>query len=826
MKKIQHKKIPLEAHKNDPKSIAASFLYNLEQKLAKDEYSATELDCFLALAYTIRDRLVSNWIKTQQSYHHKNVKRVYYFSFEYLIGKTLGNSLLNLGLEEACDRAMKLLDLDVDQLRDVEVDAALGNGGLGRLAACFLDSMATLGIPSHAYGIRYEYGMFNQEIQNGWQVEKPEEWLKFSNPWEIARPEYTYRVKFYGTTRCEKRKNGTWEFFWENTDDVYALPYDTPIPGYATKNVNTMRLWAAVATEEFDMDYFNSGDYMAACEKKAMTENISRVLYPNDSIFAGRELRLKQQYFFVTASLQDILRRFKVENKHLKYFPDKAVIQLNDTHPAVAIPELMRILMDQEGLSWNQAWDITTRTFAYTNHTILSEALEAWSIPLFERLLPRHMSIIYEINHRFLKEVLKQYPGDIERIRRMSLIEEEDPKRIRMAHLSIVGSRSINGVSELHTKILKEKTFHDFYQLYPERFNNKTNGITQRRWLKKSNPRLADLITGKIGDKWISDLSCLKKISKYADNKSFHKEWQKIKYANKKSLADTIYDMLSIRVDPNSLFDVQIKRFHEYKRQLLFAFYAIGMYIRIKESHISIETPRTLIVAGKSAPGYTFAKLVIKLINNIALVINQDPDVRDLLKVVFLPNYRVSLAEKIFPAAELSEQISTAGFEASGTGNMKFALNGALTIGTLDGANIEIQEEVGEENIFIFGHTAEEIEGLKSKGYQPEGFLNDSPLLQEVLKLIQGDLFCPGEPGIFQPIADRCTHHGDPYMVLADFDKYISCQERVSKAYQDKASWTRMSIQNVAHMGKFSSDRTIREYAHDIWHVKPSPVSK
>ena len=793
-----------------------AFVHNRRYSLAKDIYTATEYDNYRSMALAIRDRLIDRWILTQQRYHDENCKRVYYLSLEFLPGRLLGNNILNSDLEEESSKAMEELGLSLENLYDQEKDPGLGNGGLGRLAACFLDSMATLGIPATGYGIRYDYGIFKQKIVNGYQVEVPDEWLKLGNQWEFERPEYSIKVRFYGTTVKKSDKNGRLCVDWINTRDVLAVAYDTPIPGFKNSIVNNLRLWSAGSTEEFDFEYFNDGDYIKACENKILSENISRVLYPSDNVYKGLELRLKQEYFFTSASIQDIIRRFKTHNKDFKVFPDKVAIQLNDTHPAVAIIELIRILVDEEWLDWDEAWDITVRTFAYTNHTIMPEALEKWPVALFEKLLPRHMELIYEINMRFLKEVAKHYPHDNSRLKQMSIIEDDAEKKIRMSHLCIVGSHSVNGVSRLHTELLGTTLFKDFFEFYPGKFNSKTNGITQRRWLKKSNPGLSSLINETIGDGWVKDLTELKKLDPFISDVSFMDKWAEVKLENKKNLAKYINDKNRIMVDPGSIFDVHVKRIHEYKRQMLFAFYLIAQYIKIKENPNKDFVPRTAIISGKAAPGYTAAKTIIKFINNVADIINKDPDIKDKLKIVFLENYRVSLAEQIFPAGDLSEQISTAGKEASGTGNMKFMLNGAVTIGTWDGANIEITEEVGPENIFIFGMRSEEIEKVIKKGYNPRSYIKKNVLLKEVFSLIQKDFFSQLEPDIFRPLYESLFKE-DPYLICADFEDYIVKQEEVSKAYTDKHEWLRKSILNTANSGKFSSDRTVAEYAEDIW---------
>ncbi len=821
--KIDPEALKLFYHGMDAAAIQKGFQEYLEFFLAKDHYTATPQDVYTALTLTIRNRLLERWIRTQETYYKQDVKRVYYLSLEFLMGRTLGNSLVNLNLVDECHKAMHELGYSLEQIREIEWDAGLGNGGLGRLAACFLDSMATLGLPGYGYGIRYEYGIFNQKIVEGYQVESPDNWLRYGNFWEVARPEYLYPVHFYGRVLQYRDRNNRLVNEWLDTEEVLAMAYDSPIPGYGNNTVNTLRLWSAKASREFDFNYFNEGDYMKAVEAKNESENISKVLYPNDNVFEGKELRLKQEYFFVSATLQDIVRRYKKHHKTFDEFSKKNAIQLNDTHPAIAIPELMRILVDIEGLSWEEAWIITINTFAYTNHTVLPEALEKWTVELFEYLLPRHLQIIYEINHRFLNEVRYRYPNDEARFVRMSLIEEVPEKRVRMANLAIVGSHSINGVAALHSEILKDELFKDFYELYPERFNNKTNGITQRRWLKKCNPNLSKLITNKIGDGWVTDLYELEKLRDSAQDSAFCQEWRNVKKANKERLVDLIKRENNILVDSNSLFDCQIKRIHEYKRQLLNALHIVTAYNQIRNSPNKDFVPRTVIVAGKAAPGYRMAKLIIKLINSIADVVNNDPSVRGLLKVAFLANYRVSLAEKIFPAADLSEQISTAGTEASGTGNMKFALNGALTIGTMDGANIEIREEVGADNIFIFGMNADEVKELKPK-YNPYDYYKENLELKHVLDMIRDGYFSPHHRDLFHPIVDSLLKDGDNYMLLADYASYIECQQQVSQTYLDVEKWTKMAIYNVAGTGKFSSDRTIKQYADEIWSAEPVTV--
>ncbi len=795
-----------------------SFRAHTKYALAKDRYTSTFRDKFLALAFAVRDRLVERWIKTQQRYHKKNVKRVYYLSMEFLIGRLLDNYTHNLGIENQTSKALEELELDAEEMREQEPDAGLGNGGLGRLAACFLDSMATLGIAAHGYGIRYDYGIFTQKIKDGHQIELPDEWLRLENPWEFARPEYTVTVHFYGGVKTFHDKLGKLRAQWTDTQDVLAVPYDVPIPGYKNDVVNTLRLWSARSTNDFNLDYFNHGDYECAVQDKIQSEIISKVLYPNDNVAQGRELRLKQEYFFTAAAISDIIRRFKSENSDFRDLPKKAAIQLNDTHPALAIVELMRILLDEVNFDWETAWDIVVKTFAYTNHTLLPEALEKWDVPLFENLLPRHLQIIHEMNARFLNTVSARFPGDNERLKRMSLIDETEPKRVRMSHIAIVGSHSVNGVSALHSELLQNNLFKDFFELEPTKFNNKTNGITQRRWLLKANPKLSGLIKRSIGDGWVTDLEKLKGLVPFAEKDSFLKEWRKIKLDNKRALSDHLFVTMGARLDTESLFDVQIKRMHEYKRQLLFAFYVISQYLRIKNDPKSFIQPRTFLIAGKAAPGYQMAKLIIKFIHSVSDVINRDKAMQGKINLLFVPNYSVSLAERLFPASELSEQISTAGTEASGTGNMKFMLNGALTIGTLDGANVEMAEALGNKDMFIFGLKANEVQEVKNRGYNPQDYISKSPVLQEIVNLMQKNFFSLNQHGLFNPILDYLLGE-DRYLVAADFDAYLNMQDEVSRAYRDRNRWTKMSIRNTASSGRFSSDRTIQQYAREVWGV-------
>ncbi|MBN2159607.1 MAG: glycogen/starch/alpha-glucan phosphorylase [Spirochaetes bacterium] len=808
----------------DIESLKESFIHHMEYSLAKDEFSATTHDLFKSVALLARDRLVERWIETQQAYYRDDAKRVYYLSLEFLMGRALGNCLINAGIYGETGDALRELGYELEELREAEWDAGLGNGGLGRLAACFMDSMATLGLPAYGYGIRYDYGIFFQQVINGYQVETPDNWLRYGNPWEFGRPEYLYPVKFYGSVNQYHDEKGRFRSEWNEAEQIMAMAYDTPIPGYHNDTVNTLRLWSAKSTRDFNLDYFNHGDYHMAVADKDRGEIISKVLYPNDNIIQGKELRFKQEYFFVSATLQDIMRRYKKYHKTFDQLCDKVAIQLNDTHPAIAIPELMHILVDNEGLDWEEAWEITVKTFGYTNHTILPEALEKWPVSLIERVLPRHIQIIYEINRRFLDGIQEAYPGDDDRLRRMSIIEEGAEKQVRMANLAIVGSHSINGVAALHSDILKTRVFRDFHVFWPDRFNNKTNGITQRRWLRLCNPGLASLISSKIGDRWITDLCELKKIAKLADDASFREAWRRVKLENKKALAAYIWTRNKIRINVDSLFDCHVKRIHAYKRQLLNILHVITLYNRILAGGKDSFPPRTVIFGGKSAPGYFFAKLIIKLINSVADVINGDARVGDALKVVFVRNYCVSNAEKIIPAADLSEQISTAGTEASGTGNMKFALNGALTIGTLDGANLEIREEVGEDNIFIFGMTADEVEKMKSGGYDPRRYYDANQELRQMVDMIGGGYFSKDRPDLFRPVVDALLAWNEQYMLLADFESYVSCQERAGGLFKDADAWTKRCIMNVAGMGAFSADRTIGEYAKEIWGVKPVRV--
>lgn len=807
-----------------PETLKRAFLDNLFYLQGINQTDATLYDYYVALAYTVRDRLLHRFLKTVETYKQEKVKLVSYFSAEFLMGRYLGNNLINLGMYDQTRQIVEDLGLDFDEILEQEPDPGLGNGGLGRLAACFLDSLASLEIPAIGYGIRYEFGIFHQMIRDGWQVEIPDNWLRFGNPWELPRPDETVEIMLGGHTEMGHNELGHPKAVWIPARTVLAIPYDTPVPGYQTNTVNPLRLWKAEASESFNFDAFNAGQYDQAVAEKMDAETISKVLYPNDNTPAGRELRLEQQYFFVSASLQDLIRIHLRTHDSLDDFHEKVAVQLNDTHPAVAVAELMRLLIDKHNYSWNHAWDITQKTLSYTNHTLMPEALERWSAGLFGRLLPRHLEIIYEINQRFLDNVRTWFPGDDRLTTSLSLIEEGDEKQIRMANLACVGSHAINGVAALHTDLLKKDTLKDFAKLWPEKFYNKTNGVTPRRWILLSNQELSTLITEKIGDGWLKNLDEMRKLEAFIEDAKFRQRWQEIKQNNKRSLAAYILKHRNIQIDPNSLFDVQVKRIHEYKRQHLAVLGIIAFYNRIKQNPGLDIVPRTFIFGGKAAPGYFLAKLVIKLINSVAEVVNNDPDVRGRLKVVFLPNFNVSLGQRIYPAADLSEQVSTAGKEASGTGNMKFAMNGALTIGTLDGANIEIREEAGAENFFLFGLTAEEVYRRKAEGYNPMDYYHGNGELRGVIDRISSGHFSHGNGGLFSPIVDPLMSH-DPYMLMADFQSYVEAQDAVSEAYRDQDRWTRMSILNSARMGKFSSDRTIREYCNEIWGVKPVKIN-
>ncbi|OBS09656.1 glycogen/starch/alpha-glucan phosphorylase [Acidihalobacter prosperus] len=808
---------PLE---NDRKALGDSIRGRLIHSLGKDPRIATERDWLHAVALAVRERMLERWIFTRRSYQAASAKRVYYLSMEFLIGRSLVNAMLNLGIYDAAREALAEFGVDLAEIAEVEPDAALGNGGLGRLAACILDSLATQCLPGIGYGIRYEFGMFAQEIRDGVQIEHPDSWLRYGNPWELPRPEGLHPVRFYGNLITHYRPNGEAQHFWEDGETVMAMPYDLPIPGYGPGNVNNLRLWAAKATRDFELDYFNEGDYIGAVEQKNVSENISRVLYPNDASQAGRELRLKQEYFFVSASLQDILSRHREDGHPLTSLHDHAAIQLNDTHPAIAVAELMRLLVDENDLPWEQAWSITVRTFAYTNHTLMPEALETWPVALMARVLPRHMQIIYDINHRFLNDVRHRFPGEHELLRRVSLIDEDHGRRVRMAHLAVVGSHHTNGVAALHSELLRNTLFSDFSRIMPERFINVTNGVTPRLWLHQANPGLGDLICRHIGEGWIRDLDQLASFAPLADDTDARAEFRAVKLANKRRLAQYVADKTGVAVDPAALFDVQIKRIHEYKRQLLKLLHVITLYNRIRDGQADDCVPRAVLFAGKAAPAYVMAKRIIRLINDVADVVNNDPLVGDRLKCVFVPNYGVSSATLIIPAADLSEQISTAGTEASGTGNMKLALNGALTIGTLDGANVEIRDEVGEDNIFIFGLRTEEVESLRRNGYDPQSHYRENPELARCLDMIASDFFAPDDPHRHRPIVDSLLHE-DRYLLLADYAAYIEAQGEIDRLYRSPEEWTRKAMLNTARMGRFSIDRTVKEYASRIWGIEP-----
>jgi glycogen phosphorylase len=802
--------------------IARGTLDHLYYQQARLPEIATRNDWYLALAGAVRDRLAERWIKTVRAiFLRPDLRIVCYLSAEFLMGPQLGNAIMNLEITKEAREAMFTLGRDLDELLETEQEPGLGNGGLGRLAACYLDSLATLDIPALGFGIRYEFGIFDQEIRDGWQVEKTDKWLRLGNPWEIHRPEVEFRVNFGGHTESYHDDDGRYRVKWHPALVVKGVAYDTPVPGYKGDTVNVLRLWRAEASESFDYQAFNVGDYYGAVDEKVRSETITKILYPNDEPSQGKKLRLSQQYFFVACTLQNLVYLCQELDTPLEEFHEVFAIQLNDTHPSIAVPELMRILVDDHVMDWDKAWDITQRTFAYTNHTLLPEALEKWSLPLFHSLLPRHLEIIYEINRRFLDKVMREFPEDRERLARLSLIDESGEKYVRMAHVACVGSHAINGVAALHTELLKQDTLRDFYALWPEKFLNITNGVTPRRWIALCNPRLGSLISSRIGEDWIRESEAgLAKLEPFAEDMDFHAEWNKVKFTNKQRLAAMIRNVTGIVVDPASIFDVQVKRIHEYKRQHLNVLHILTLYNRIKRDPTGHVAPRTFIFGGKAAPAYFMAKLIIKLVNSVASMINGDPDVADRIKVVFLPNFNVKNGHEIYPAADLSEQISTAGKEASGTGNMKFAFNGALTIGTLDGANIEIREEVGPENFFLFGLTAREVYDLKAGGYVPGKYYDSNEELRAAIHTMDSARLTDGESGLFRPLIDSLLHH-DEFMVLADYQSYVDCQNRVVDAYADKILWTKMSILNTARMGKFSSDRAIDEYCKYIWDAKP-----
>jgi len=806
----------------DPVTLERAVLDHLMYTCSKDLRNATHRDLYEAMSHAVRDRLVYRWIATQRAYYEADAKRVYYLSAEFLLGRLLAMNLVNLGLYETARASLEHYDINLTDVLETEHDPGLGNGGLGRLAACFLDSLATLALPGYGYGIRYEFGIFEQEIKDGRQVEHPDAWAPFGTPWELARHECTVAVRFYGNVTEVRTDDGKLHVSWQGGSTVLGVPFDTPVAGFGNDTCNTLRLWSARASNDFDLQVFNDGDYRRAVEEKSLSEAISKVLYPKDDTPEGRELRLKQQYFFVACSLSDILRRYKKGHRDLSAFPDKVAIQLNDTHPAITVAELMRVFVDLEGMPWDEAWAITCKTIGYTNHTLLSEALERWPVPLFERLLPRHLQIIYEINQRFLNDVHVFAPGDSERRRRMSIIEEGPVKQVRMANLAVVGSHSVNGVAALHSQLIKTQLMPDFAALWPERFNNKTNGVTPRRWLLLANPRLAQAITRRIGDGWAHDLDQLEKLAVYADDSEFHDDLFAIKRANKVDLATLVRVRHQLELDPDSIFDVQVKRLHEYKRQLMNALHILALYRQIRREPDADYVPRTFIFGGKAAPGYVTAKLHIKLINDIAQIVNRDPVMRGRLKVVFLANYSVSLAEKIMPAADVSEQISLAGKEASGTGNMKFTMNGALTVGTLDGANVEIREAVGAENFFLFGLDAAQVSALKPS-YDPGRYIAASERLDDVIELLESGFLSPDEPDRFASVA-HSLRFDDPYLTCADFESYVACHEHVTAAWRDRTGWARKVVHNLAASGRFSSDRTIAQYASEIWNVSAVPI--
>ncbi len=785
---------------------------------------ATRNDYYLALAYAVRDRLMHRWLRAAETYYKKASRTVCYLSSEFLLGPSLGNNLISLGIFDEVRQALEEMGLDLEMLLDQEEEPGLGHGGLGRLSACYMDSLATLEIPTIGYGIRYEFGIFDQEIREGWQVEVTDKWLQLGNPWELPRPEIAFNVKFGGHTEHYYDENGNFRVRWIPNREVKGIAYDIPLLGYRVNTANLLRLWKAEACESFDLQAFNIGDYYGAVDEKVFSENITKVLYPNDEPLEGKQLRLEQQYFFVSCSMQDMIRIYFQREKNLENFHMKYAVQLNDTHPSLAIVELMRLLVDEYIMDWDKAWEITCKTFSYTNHTLLPEALEKWPIELFRRLLPRHLEIIYEINRRFLDEVRLKYPGDEGKAIRLSLIDETGERYVRMAHLASVGSHSINGVAKLHTELLKRNVLSDFSDFYPEKFHNVTNGITPRRFLLLSNPRLAELITERIGSGWVKNLDELRNLETLAEDADFRAKWRKIKYEVKCDLAKTVMERTGLLINPDSIFDIQVKRIHEYKRQHLNVLHIITLFNRIKKNPNIQIIPRTFIFGGKAAPNYFMAKLIIKLINSVADVVNNDPDVGNRLKVIFFPDFNVKNGQRIYPAADLSEQISTAGKEASGTGNMKFALNGALTIGTLDGANIEIREEVGEEQFFIFGLTAQEVFELKSKGYNPMEYYNSNPSLREAIDLIRFGFFSNGDNKLFEPLVNSLLFR-DEYMLFADYQSYIDTQEKVNCTYRDQENWSRKSILTVARMGRFSSDRSIREYCEKIWHINPVHIT-
>jgi starch phosphorylase len=816
---------PMKGHRtaSTAEDLARSFIDNLFFVQGRARKRATVNDLYMALAHTVRDRLVERWIQTVLNYRAQDVRVICYLSAEFLTGPHLGNNLINLGIYDEAEEAMRLLGLNLEDLIEQEAEPGLGNGGLGRLASCFMDSMATLDIPAIGYGIRYEYGIFDQEIRDGWQVETTDKWLRLGNPWALERPEDAFEVKLGGRTEQFTDAEGETRVRWIPSRLVRGIPNDTPILGYRTNTANTLRLWSAQAVESFDFETFNTGDFFGAVAEKVNSENISKILYPNDEEIQGKQLRLAQQFFFVSCSLQHILQIQKLQDRPLSALHRTFCVQMNDTHPAIAVAELMRLLVDENGLDWAAAWNVTTHTLSYTNHTLMPEALEQWPVGLFGALLPRHLEIVVEINRRHLEQVSLRFPGDPEKLKKLSLIDESGERYVRMAHLAAVGSHAINGVAELHTELLKSNVLKGFYEMTPEKFSNKTNGVTPRRWMVLSNPRLAHLLTARLGAGWIHDLERLRRMEALVGDAGFAQEWRAIKQHNKARLAGYVHDTMGIAIDPESMFDVLVKRLHEYKRQHLQVLHILTLYKRIQHNPEIDMQPRTFIFGGKAAPGYRMAKLIIKLIHSVAEVVHGDPQVRERIKVVFLPNYSVKLGQRVYPAADLSEQISLAGKEASGTGNMKFAMNGALTIGTLDGANVEIREEVGTENFFLFGLTAQQVEEKKAEGYQPYHFYETNAHLREILDSLSSGEFSHGDRGLFDPLVQSLLQR-DEYMLLADYQSYIDCQDRVSAAFRDQDRWTRMSMLNVARMGKFSSDRAIRDYCSEIWKTWPCKI--
>jgi starch phosphorylase len=812
----------------DAATLKRAILDNLTYVQGRLPEIATRNDWYMAVAQTVRDRLMHRWVRTVQTLAEADVrppvKVVAYLSAEFLIGPQLQNNVACLGLEDAVRQAVTELGLDYEEVLDQEEEPGLGNGGLGRLAACFLDSLATLEVPAIGYGVRYEFGIFDQEIRDGWQVEVTDHWLRYGNPWEIARPELAYQVHFGGHTEPWRDAEGRYRVRWVPERMVKGIPYDTPIPGYRVGTCNTLRLWQARACESFDFQAFNVGDYYQAVDEKVVSETITKVLYPNDEPAIGKRLRLAQQYFFVSCSLQDVLHLLDLVGCSVDELPVRFAVQLNDTHPSIAVAELMRLLVDERLLGWERAWELTQRTLGYTNHTLLPEALETWPLALFGDLLPRHLEIVYEINRRFLDEVRSRHPGDPDRVARLSMIDERGERRIRMAHLATVGSHAVNGVAALHTELLRASVLHDFAELWPERFSNKTNGVTPRRFLAQANPELATLLTEHVGDGWARDLDVLRRLEPLAADAGFRRRWADVKRRNKERLAAYLAAQTGVRLDPDWLFDIQVKRIHEYKRQHLNVLHVVSLYQRLKADPSLEVPPRAVLFGGKAAPGYTMAKLIIKLVNAVADVVNQDPDVNGRLRVAFIPNFCVKNARLVYPAADLSEQISTAGKEASGTGNMKFAMNGAITIGTLDGANVEIREAVGADNFLLFGLTVDEVQATKARGYRPRDRYDADPALRAAVDLIASGHFSGGDPGLFAPLVDALLQR-DEYLLFPDYPAYVACQDAVSHAYADRDRWTRMSILNVARIGRFSSDRTIREYCGEIWDAHPVRIA-